>query len=243
MAEEGDRNSVVDGERSGVPDRTPHGLSRRRVLAGSVAVGAATVWAVPLVEAITAGRAGAVSALVPPTPSTNISWVDLVFSSTSGSTTTWYLWKSDSGWVAKLTGLGGIPPSNFGGFAFYDNLGGLSGFSTDLTDVVVITSFIDSSGNLVFKVTGTPPSGLTLQYVIAHGGDKLYDGKSGSVVASDGTGTTPDSSGSPEELGFAVPSGGTVANDLQTVTLSGTGTGYTDGSATLELSYVVGTTG
>jgi hypothetical protein len=234
MAEEGDRNSVVDGERSGVRDRTSHGLSRRRILAGGVAVGAATVWAVPLVEAITAGRAGAVSALVPPTPSTNISWVDLVFSRTSGSTTTWYLWKSDSGWVAKLTGLGGIPPSN---------LGGLSGFSTDLTDVVVITSFIDSSGNLVFKVTGTPPSGLTLQYVIAHGGDKLYDGKSGSVVASDGTGTTPDSSGSPEELGFAVPSGGTVANDLQTVTLSGTGTGYTDGSATLELSYVVGTTG
>lgn len=194
-------------------------------------------------ETIAAGQAGAVSALVPPPPSTNISWVDLVFSSTSGSTTTWYLWMSGAGWVSTLTGYGSIAESDFSGFAFYSDLGGLSGFSKSLTGVVDITSVIDSSGNLVFTVSGTPPSGLTLQYVIAHGGDNPYDGGTGSVVASDGSGSSPNSSSSPEELGFAVPSGGTVANDLQTVTLSGTGTGYTNGSAVLELSYVVGTTG
>lgn len=224
-------------------DETSLGLSRRRVLAGGVAVGAATVWAVPLVETIAAGRAGAVSALVPPTPSTNISWVDLVFSSTSGGTTTWYLWMSGSGWMKTLTGYGNISSSDFSGFAFYSDLGGLSGFSTALTGVLDITSVIDSSGNLVFTVSGTPPSGLILEYVIAHGGDQPYDGGSGSVVASDGSGTSPNSSNSPEELGFAVPTGGTVADDLQTATLYGSGTGYTDGSASIALSYVVGTTG
>jgi hypothetical protein len=248
MAEEGDRNSVVDGERSGVPDRTPHGLSRRRVLAGSVAVGAATVWAVPLVEAITAGRAGAVSALVPPpTVSTNISWVDLVFSSTSGSTTTWCLWKgssmSGSGWVSKLTGYGhgNISSSDFSSFRFYHDLGDLSGFSTELQDVLDISSSFDASGDLLFTVgeVGDAPSDLLLQYVIVHGGDKAYDGGTGSVVASDGLGTSPDSSSSPEELALAVPSSGVVSNDLQTATLS-----FSSGKSVLiDLSYVVGTTG
>jgi hypothetical protein len=242
MAEEGDRNSVVDGERSGVPDRTPHGLSRRRVLAGSVAVGAATVWAVPLVEAITAGRAGAVSALVPPpTVSTNISWVDLVFSSTSGSTTTWYLWMSGSGWVSELTGYGNISSSDFSSFMFYHDLGGLSGFSTELQDVLDISSSFDASGDLLFTVgeVGEAPSDLLLQYVIVHGGDKAYDGGTGSVVASDGLGTSPDSSSSPEELALAVPSSGVVSNDLQTATL------YPSSGAPvlIDLSYVVGTTG
>jgi len=246
MAEEGDRNSVVDGERSGVQDRTPHGLSRRRVLAGSVAVGAATVWAVPLVEAITAGRAGAVSALVPPpTVSTNISWVDLVFSSTSRSTTTWYLWKSGSmsgsGWVSKLTGYGNIHRSDFKSFKFYKDHPRLSGFSTELKDVLDISSSFDASGDLLFTVNevGDAPSDLLLQYVIVHGGDKAYDRGTGSVVASDGLGTSPDSSTSPEELALAVPSSGVVSNDLQTATLS-----FLSGaSVVIDLSYVVVTTG
>jgi len=245
MADEGDRNSVVDGERSGVPDRTPHGLSRRRVPAGSVAVGAATVWAVPLVEAMTAGRAGAVSALVPPpTVSTNISWVDLVFSSTSRSTTTWYLWMSGSGWVSKLTGYGNISSSDFSAFMafmFYQDLGGLSGFSTELQDVLDISSSFDASGDLLFTVgeVKEAPSDLLLQYVIVHGGDNAYDGGTGSVVASDGSGTSPDSSSSPEELALAVPSSGVVSNDLQTATL------YPSSGppVVIDLSYVVGTTG
>ena len=225
----------------GLVDTLRGRTSRRQVLKGGAAVGAAVVWAVPVVEVLTTASA---SASTPPTttqpPSTNLSWVDLVFvvPATEGGTPTYYVWSSsDDSFQAHTDGFGNLGTSAFSSFSFYDHVTAgqaqFTGFSSlPQGSSYSISSSYDPTGDLTFTASGTPPTGLVLDYVLVHGGAKAYDSSlTGSAVVAYGDTAGPDTAAGPESLGITVPTGGTsassnlsgtVANDMQTVTIDGT---------------------
>jgi len=225
-------------------------LSRRQVLKGGAAVGAAAVWAVPVVEVLTTASASASGLPTTTTkpPSTNLSWVDLIFvvpPATEDGAPTFYVWSSTTNSFQKNTdGFGNIGSSAFSSFDFYSAVTAGQADFTDFTTMPTgysISSSLDTAGNLSFTASGTPPTGLKLADVLVHGGANAYDGSGGSaVVAYGGTGG-PDTAKAPVALDVAVPTGagtpsnlsGTVANSMQTVTIDGT---------TYDMSFLVGTT-